>query len=94
MDENDPRYKKARARVARLRGFYTNLISYVSINILLLIINLLTSPRSLWFYWVAAIWGIVLVIQGLSLFTIKDSFLGEEWEKRKIRDILNRDKHD
>jgi len=91
QDENE-RYKKAQARVRRIRGFYSSVITFVLVNLLLLIINLITNPHRLWFWWVTVIWGIVLIIQAINIFTIKDHFLGEEWEQKKIRDLMEKDK--
>lgn len=92
MDENDQNYKKAKSRVAHLRAFYSSLITYVIVNICLIIINLITDPHHLWFYWISIIWGIVLAVQAIKIFSFRDAFLGEEWEKKKIRDLLNKDK--
>lgn len=44
------RYQWARTHVQQLRLFYTHVGVYVFVNILLLLINLLTDPSSLWFY--------------------------------------------
>ncbi len=84
----DSERKKVKEYVNRLRGFYTNLTSYVVVNILLIIINLITSPDDLWFYWVSISWGIVLVLQ----WVVRDRFLCDKWEKRKIEEILNKKK--
>jgi Na+/melibiose symporter-like transporter len=89
----DERYKRAQARVHRLRGFYSNVITFVLVNLLLLVLNLLSNPHKLWFYWVTLIWGVVLIIQAINVFTIRDRFLGEEWEERKIRELMEKDKH-
>lgn len=92
MQEESDKYQRARARVRRLRGFYSNLITFVLVNILLFIINYITNPRHFWFWWVTLIWGIVLLIQAFNIFTIKDHFLGEEWEQRKIKELMDKDK--
>jgi hypothetical protein len=94
MDIDDEKYKRAKARVQRMRDFYSSVITFVWVNILLLIINFITSPRNLWFYWVTIIWGFVLIIKAINLFSIRDHLLGEEWEKRKIDEIVNKDKRD
>ncbi|MCC5831750.1 MAG: 2TM domain-containing protein [Chlamydiales bacterium] len=91
-DKDEEIYKRAQARVRRVRGFYSNLISYVIVNLILVVINLVLSPRDLWFYWVTLIWGAVLVIQAFNTFTIKDNFLGEEWEEKKINDLVKKEK--
>jgi hypothetical protein len=91
MEEKDKRYEQAKSRVAKVRAFYTNVISFVLINIMLLVINLITDPHSLWFYWVTIIWGCILAAQAINTFTLKDRFLGEEWEKKEIKKILDKD---
>jgi hypothetical protein len=47
---HDEKYEKAKKRVEELKKFYGNLVTYVVINIVLIIINLVTSPGKLWFY--------------------------------------------
>jgi len=54
---NDESYERAKKRVKKIKGFYSNLITYLVVNLILLIINLVTSPDKLWFYWVAIFWG-------------------------------------
>ena len=51
IDEEE-KYKRAKARVEELKGFYSHLIAYVTVNIMLVSINLVTSPNALWFYWI------------------------------------------
>ncbi len=49
--QEEERYFKAKKRVEEIKGFYGNLISYVAVNAGLLVLNLVTSPKHLWFYW-------------------------------------------
>ncbi|MBN1847308.1 MAG: 2TM domain-containing protein [Deltaproteobacteria bacterium] len=88
---NDERYEKAKARVKELKGFYSNLITYVVINLFLIIINLLTSPTKIWFFWVTIFWGIGVLIHASKVFVLRGRFLGEEWEKRKIQELMEKD---
>lgn len=94
MDEDKERYLRARARVKRLKQFYKSILSFIFVNILLVIINLITNPHHLWFYWVTIIWGAVLIVQAFNIFTIRDVFLGDEWEEKKIRKLMEKDKKD
>jgi hypothetical protein len=51
MNDNErERYQRAKAQVARLRGFYTHATVFVLVNLALLAINLITNPHGLWFY--------------------------------------------
>lgn len=87
---NDATYAKAKKRVKDLKAFYSNLATYVVINIVLAIINLVTSPHNLWFYWVTVFWGIGLLLHAASLFVFKGKFLGEDWEERKTRELMEK----
>ena len=84
------KYDRAKQRVESLRAFYNHLIIYVVVNIGLVVINLVTSPRSLWFYWVTIFWGVALLIHAFSTFGRK-AFLGREWEEQKIKDYMEKD---
>ena len=75
--------QEARRRVRRLRGFYVQLGWFVVVNLFLLIVNLVTSPDDLWFYWVTIFWGLGLVLHVASIYLHKD-FLGKDWEERKV----------
>ena len=48
--QNEERYFKAKKQVEEIKGFYGNLTAYIVFNIALLIINLVTSPEHLWFF--------------------------------------------
>ena len=88
---NDEKYEKAKKRVEELKSFYGNLATYAGINAILIIINLVTSPGSLWFYWVTIFWGIGILIHASKVFIFKGKFLGEEWERRKIKQIMEKE---
>ncbi len=88
---DDEKLLKARERVRKIKGFYNNVITFVLVNILLLIINLVTDRGNIWFYWVTLIWGFILIVQAINLFTIRNRFLGDEWEEKKVRELLERE---
>ena len=71
--------------------FYSNLLSYVGVNVLLIIINLVTSPNELWFYWVTIFWGIAVLLHASKVFVLKGKFLGEDWEEKKTKEIMEKD---
>ncbi|QIY84487.1 Pr2TM family membrane protein [Chryseobacterium sp. NEB161] len=80
-------YERAVKRVKELKGFYGNLISYCIVIPFLVIINLITSPKELWFYWPMLGWGIGVVAHAMNTFAI-----GKNWEEKKIREIMNNQK--
>jgi hypothetical protein len=87
----DEKYDEAKRRVKELRIFYKSLFTYAAVNVLLIVINLITSPGSLWFYWVTIFWGIAILIQASKVFLIKNKFLNKDWEEKKIKDIMEKE---
>ena len=83
---NEDRYFKAKKRVEEIKGFYGNLISYIVVNLGLLVINLVTSPKYLWFFWPMLGWGIGLASHALKVYGV-----GRAWEEKQIRKILDKE---
>lgn len=84
----DPHYQAALKHVEKLKNFYKHLASYVIFNILFLIINILSTPKQLWFYWITIFWGVGIATQAASLFWQSPKF-GKKWEERKVQEYLN-----
>jgi hypothetical protein len=89
--EDQASYDRAKKRVRALRGFYQHLTIYVLVNALLVVINLATSPRALWFYWPLLGWGIGIVVHGASVFA-GGCLWGKDWEERKIKELIDKDR--
>ena len=81
------RYERARKRVKELRSFYGSLTSYLSVNLLLFLINLVSSPGRWWFYWPLFFWGIGILFQAWHVFMPR--FDGD-WEERRIQQELRK----
>jgi len=88
MDEQT-KYQEAKKRVEEIKGFYTHLVTFVIVNAVLVVINLLTSPEYFWFIWPIIGWGVGIVIHAFSVFS---NFWGKSWEERKIKEIMEKDK--
>ncbi|SHG94890.1 2TM domain-containing protein [Flavobacterium fluvii] len=86
----EERYYAAKKRVEEIKGFYGNLIAYVVVNMGLMVINLLTSPAYLWFFWPMLGWGIGVVFHGLKVFNYMP-FFGKEWEEKKIKEFMDKE---
>jgi protein-S-isoprenylcysteine O-methyltransferase Ste14 len=84
-------YDDAKKRAHQIKSFYSNLISYVVVNIVLFIVNIVTSPDSLWFYWVLIFWGIGLIFHAISTFSIQNKELGKNWEEKKAKEIIEKE---
>jgi len=76
-------YERAAKRVRDLKGFYGNLASYCMVIPFLIILNFLTSPHHLWFYWPMLGWGIGIAAHAVNTFGI-----GKDWEEKKIKELM------
>jgi sensor histidine kinase YesM len=84
-------YLKATKKMEDIKGFYGNLISYVIVITGLAVLNLATYPEYLWFFYPAIGWGIGVAVHGMAVFNIMP-FLGKDWEERKIRELVEKEK--
>ena len=87
------RYQRAQKQVEEIKGFYGHLVSFVLVMLFLLFINLRYSPQYLWFFWPLLGWGMGLFFHGLKAFNYTP-FLGKDWENRKIKEFMDKDKSD
>jgi sensor histidine kinase YesM len=81
-------YIRAKKRVTELKAFYANLISYCCVIPFLIFINLRFSPGFHWFWFSTLGWGF-----GLTMHAFKAYGYGSNWEERKIREIMEKDKN-
>lgn len=88
MNTEEIKYQRAKERVGALRGFYIHLTVYVIVNLFLFLLDVLTSPGSLWFYWVLLGWGIGLAVHAAYVFGI-GRWLGPDWEEKKIKETMD-----
>ena len=87
MEDEGEKYKRAKSRVEELKGFYAHLITYIAVNLMLVVINLVTSPNHLWFYWVTVFWGIGIIWHAISVYGKR----GKKWEEKKIKEIMEKE---
>ena len=86
--ENPEAYERAKKRVEAKIGFYIHLAVYVGVNLLLLVINLTSSPQYLWFKWPLFGWGIGIFFHGLSVFVFRGRF--KAIKERMIEEEMKR----
>ena len=86
--ENKKAYKKAKKRAEAKIGFYIHLAVYIAVNIVLITINLLTSPQYIWFKWPLIGWGIGVFFHamGVFVFTGKSAIKEKMIEKEIMRE--------
>ena len=84
---NSIKYQKAKEHVERIKGFYSNLVSYCLVIPALAIFNHITSPQFYWFFFPMFGWGFGIIMHGLRTFNY-NMFLGKNWEDRKIQEFM------
>ena len=87
---DDSMYKKAERRADEKIDFYNHLYGFIGGNVILIIINAITSFGSWWFLWITCFWGIALIIHFLKTFVFtkgtedkRDAMIEKELEKMK-----------
>ncbi len=88
---DDEKYERARRRVIAIKGFYIHLFFYIGVNIILFLVNMLLTPKHLWFFWPLIGWGIGVLAHAFSVYGVM-GLLGKEWEEKKIKQLMAKDK--
>jgi 2TM domain len=91
------RYQEALKRVKKVKGFYTHLIVFIVINMMILIVNYQELEANETFFQFRTFstflcWGVGLFAHGLSVF-FPSMVLGKDWEERKIKELMEKDKN-
>ena len=82
----DERYEKAKKRVKEIKDFYTHLIIFAVVIIILTIINFASGmPSHYWFLYPFGFWGFAVLMHGLRTFVFGK---GTSWEDRKIKQVM------
>jgi uncharacterized membrane protein len=87
----DEAYRKAKEQVREIREFYQALAAYIGVNAFLVVINYIFTPGFWWVFFVIFFWGLGIIVQAYRVFG-KRRWFSEEWEERKIREIMEKDK--
>ncbi len=88
---SDDLYKKAEKRADAKISFYHHLYSFVTVNIILFVLNAVFSWGEWWFYWITIMWGIGLLFHFLKAFVFapkiddnyRERMIEKEMEKMK-----------
>ena len=89
-------YQEALQRVKKIKGFYSHLLVYIVINLMIVIVNIQAlSDGESYFklenFFTAFFWAIGLLAQALSTF-MPHWIFGKSWEDKKIREFMEKDK--
>src|SRR6187402_2594609 len=84
------RYYQAQKKVKEIKDFYAHLTIYVLCNPIVIVVNLMTSPGFLYFWFSLLGWGIPIVLHGLKVFNYTQ-FFNKEWEEQKIKEFMEKE---
>ena len=88
---NDEKYKRAKKRLKDVKEFYIDLFSYIVVNIILFIVNIVFTPEFWWFLFPLVFWGIGVLFHFLELFVFENrtfKIFGKKWEEKKIKEYM------
>ena len=83
-------YLRAKKKVKDIKGFYAHLVVYLLNTPIIIAVNLIFSPSFHWFWFSVLGWGVAIGIHGLLVFS--DRFFGKEWEEKKIKELIDKNK--
>lgn len=83
FDQNGS-YERAKKKVEEIKGFYSNVFSYLIVIPFLIFINYRTSWEFKWFWFPLLGWGIGIAFHAFGVYGF-----GKSWEERKIQQILD-----
>jgi transcriptional regulator with XRE-family HTH domain len=75
--------------VRNLRRFYTHVLKYIVVSLVLLAVNVYFTPQHLWVLWVMGGWGLGVLMHASRVFG-PNWFLGPEWERKQVENRLRR----
>jgi hypothetical protein len=82
-------YQNAKLKVE----FRIHLFSYIAVNLILAVINLLLSPETIWFIWPVLGWGIGLAVHAINVHfatntSVKERMIEKEMKNNKTKRIM------
>jgi hypothetical protein len=80
--------KWAWSHVRALKVFYTHLMAYVTVNFVLIPVDLFT-PGGPWFYWPLLGWGFCVGVHAAQTYE-KLPWFTRDWEQRKVQELMDR----
>lgn len=91
-NKDNIKYLQAKKRVKQIKGFYIHLTVYVLVNLFLIAAKFFKNEEyESGNFWGMGMWGVGLAIHGLSVF-LPGFLFGNDWEERKIREIMDKNR--
>ncbi len=87
---NEKRFERAKKRVDELKGFYVHFTIYLIMLPVFIYLNFISTSYP-WALFPIIGWGLGLTGHAMEVYRY-NPFLGKDWEERKIRELMKKDK--
>ena len=85
------RYLRAKNNIEKIKEVYIHIAVFVFIMPIVIITNVMFVP-SIHYFWFALFgWGLGVFLHWLTVIGFKSSLFGEDWEKRKIKEAMDKE---
>ncbi len=90
----EDQYRIAKKRVKKKKGFYSHASVFLAVGSFFFVLNMLTDPYDIWFFFPLLPWSVGLIIHYLSVFGLPGGALSEEWEEKEMeKEMRKLDRH-
>ena len=86
------RYLRAKKSVEKVKEVYIHITVFVFTMPIIIITNLKFVPQLHYFWFALLGWGLGVFLHWLLVIGFKSSFLGKDWENRKIKEAMEEEK--
>lgn len=95
-EQQERKYLKAKKKVKAISGFYKHFLVYILVNLFLISLKYINlDPGEKFFefstFSTAFFWGFGVAFHAAGVFR-RNIFLGQDWEERKINEIMEKEK--
>ena len=85
---NTDEYAKARRRAKAKYNFFVHAAVYAAVMVLLVLVNVLTLPGTIWFIWPLIGWGFAVALHGVRVCLLADkAVVLDALTERELRHI-------
>jgi uncharacterized membrane-anchored protein YitT (DUF2179 family) len=96
IDKDDIRYREAERKVKKIKKLYVFIFIYFAVNIFILYLNYkeLKPNETIWqlkYFSLPFFWGLGVIFYAMRVF-IPNFMLGNNWEERKIKELMEKEK--
>ncbi len=85
------KYLRAKKSVEKVKEVYVHVAVFVLIMPIIIISNIMFVPRFHYFWFALFGWGLAVFLHWLVAIGFESSLFGKDWEKRKIKEAMDKE---